>query len=135
MAELANCSKCGTVFVKGIRDICQNCFREEEKAFEIVYEFLRKRKNREATIMEIVEATEVEESLIIQFIRQKRLRSSDFPNLAYPCERCQTPITTGRLCNECSHSLIEGFKNEEIKTEENEEREPVYLSNQAENEE
>src|SRR5699024_11374641 len=87
MGELANCSRCNNVFVKTLRDICQQCYREEEEAFETVYRFLSQRKNREATLMEIVEATGVEEELVIKFIKEKRLRTSQFPKLAYPCEK------------------------------------------------
>lgn len=105
MAELTNCTKCGKVFVKNLRDICQDCYKEEEAAFKIVYEFLKKQKNREATLREVVEATGVEETLITKFIKEKRLRTSMFPKLGYPCERCGTPITTGKICTSCSVEL------------------------------
>ncbi|MBR3117972.1 MAG: hypothetical protein IKF29_01915 [Oceanobacillus sp.] len=105
MAELANCVRCNTVFVKGLRDICQNCYRKEEEAFQTVYRFLRERKNREATLIEIIEATGVEESLIIKFIKEKRLLPSDFPKLAYPCEKCGNEITSGKLCISCTEEL------------------------------
>ncbi|UJL45347.1 hypothetical protein KFZ58_13130 [Virgibacillus sp. NKC19-16] len=105
MAELANCSRCNAVFVKNIRTVCQNCYKEEEKAFETVYRFLRKQKNRETTVMEIGEATGVEELLIIKFVREKRLRPSQFPKLAYPCEKCGSHIRTGNLCQNCSNEL------------------------------
>lgn len=105
MAELANCSRCGAVFVKSVRDICQECYKEEEAAFQTVYQFLKQRKNREATLTEIVEATGVEEELIIKFIKEKRLRKSQFPKLGYPCEKCGTSIVTGKLCRNCSEEL------------------------------
>lgn len=105
MAELANCSRCDAVFVKNIRNICQNCYKIEEAAFKTVYEFLRVRKNREATMREIVEATKVEESLIIKFTKEKRLITSQFPNLAYPCNKCGSNILTGNICNNCSDEL------------------------------
>src|SRR5690625_5643347 len=72
--------------MKTTQDICPDCVRKEEKAFQKVYRFLSKRENREATIAEIVKATEVEEELIIKFIRTNRLQRSRFPKLAYPCE-------------------------------------------------
>jgi len=105
MAELANCINCGAVFVKNIRDICRNCYEEEEKAFETVYQFLLPRKNRQATIIDIVDATGVKEKLIIKFMKEKRLRTSDFPMLAYGCDRCGKNITTGNLCTNCSTEL------------------------------
>src|SRR5690625_242865 len=105
MTELGNCERCGAVFAKGIRDICQKCYREEEAAFKTVYSFLTKRKNREATLAEIVRATEVEEELIIKFMKENRLRTSMFPKLAYPCEKCGTNIVEGRLCASCSSQI------------------------------
>jgi len=101
MAELANCSRCGKVFAKVLRDICQDCYKEEEEDFKTVYSFLKDQKKRQATIAEIVEGTGVEEKLIIKFVREGRLRPSEFPNLSYPCERCGTAITTGKYCKKC----------------------------------
>lgn len=106
MAELANCVRCEEVFVKTIRDICHSCYQKEEKDFETVYAFLRLRKNREATLQEIVEATGVEEDIIIKFIKDKRLRTSQFPKLAYPCEKCGISIVSGKLCATCSEKLL-----------------------------
>ncbi|RDW16513.1 hypothetical protein CWR48_15825 [Oceanobacillus arenosus] len=105
MAELANCSRCGNLFLKGIRDICQNCYKEEEAAFQTVFKFLQVQKNRTATMIEIVEATNVDESYITKFVKEKRLLPSHFPNLSYPCERCGNGITTGKLCHNCQEEL------------------------------
>lgn len=105
MAELENCTRCDAVFVKTTRDVCQACYQQEEKDFEIVYNFLRQRENREATLQEIVAATDVEESTIIKFVKSKRLRTSQFPKLAYPCEKCAAPITSGKICTSCSEQL------------------------------
>ena len=105
MGELANCARCGDVFVKTTRDICHKCYQLEEDAFNTVYKFLSIRKHRQATIPEIVEATGVEEDLIFKFIKQKRLRNSDFPNLTYPCDRCHKPITSGKICAACKQDI------------------------------
>lgn len=113
MAELANCSRCGKVFAKTIRDLCHDCYKEEERNFEKVYSFLRQRKNRTATLHEIVDATGIEEDLIIKFIKEKRLRVSQFPNLAYPCARCGTYIVQGTICAACSHELKSELEKQE----------------------
>ncbi len=134
MAELANCSRCGAVFVKNIRDICQECYKEEEKAFNVVYSFLRKRENREATLTEIVDATGIEEKLIIKFIKEKRLRTSQFPKLAYPCERCGKNIVTGKLCESCSQEILQDLEEQEkleqrqLAREEAEAKKNIYYS-------
>jgi flagellar operon protein (TIGR03826 family) len=106
MGELANCPKCGEIFVKTqFRDICQKCWKEEEKAYETVYQFMRKRENRAATIPQIVEATGVEEELLFKFIRNGRLLLTKFPNLGYPCDKCGKIIREGKLCASCKEEL------------------------------
>lgn len=139
MANLSNCSRCGKVFAKTIRDVCPDCYREEEEAFKIVYRFLSQRKNREATLDEIVKATDVDEELIIKFIKENRLRSSQFPKLAYPCERCGVDIVEGRLCHNCSQDIINQVeRHEELEARERArqerlEQEKTYYSFDAKN--
>lgn len=122
MAELANCLSCDDVFVKNIRDICQKCYASEEKSFEIVYRFLMQRKNREATMADIVDATEVEEKLIIKFIKEKRLRISQFPMLAYGCEKCGKNITSGNICSNCTQTFRSELEQHEETIERQERR-------------
>lgn len=123
MAELANCAKCGRLFVKlSTRDVCESCHQEEERQFECVYAFLRKRENRTATMAQVVEATGVEEKLIIKWIRAGRLQLVHFPNLGYPCDSCGAMIREGRLCAKCLGQLqadlrrAEGEKEKEARS-------------------
>lgn len=135
MTELANCTRCDAVFVKTTRDICPTCYQVEEAAFQKVYKFLTNRKNREATIQEIVGATKVEEKLIFKFMKEQRLRSSDFPKLTYPCEKCGKGITEGKLCFDCTTDLRKAIEQHEEQSERfaqreerEEEREAVYFA-------
>ncbi len=115
--NLENCPNCGGLFVKNrFRDICEKCYREEEKQFEKVYTYIRKRENRMATISQIVQATGVEERLIFKFIKTGRLQLAQFPNLGYPCDRCGTLIREGKLCIHCKEDLSQQL--EELKKEE-----------------
>lgn len=131
MAELANCARCDAVFVKYTRDMCQDCYKREEHDFQTVYHFLTIRKNREATIPEIVEATGVEEELLIKFLKEKRLRPSQFPKLSYPCEKCGTPIVSGKLCYKCTEELREDLGRYELsekrKKEQEKRRQTYYV--------
>jgi flagellar operon protein (TIGR03826 family) len=104
--ELLNCPTCNAIFVKNrFRDVCEKCYREEEKAYETVYQFLRKRENRAATMSQVVEATGVEEDLLYKFIRKGRLKLTQFPNLGYPCDRCGKLIREGRVCETCANDI------------------------------
>lgn len=132
MAELTNCSKCGRVYVKNqFRDLCDSCYKEEERAFETVYTFIRQRVNRTASIPQVVEATGVEEELLFKFVRNGRLKLSQFPNLGYPCEKCGTLIREGRFCGPCAADLQ--LQIEQLKQEEEREREIKQRERKAAN--
>nr|WP_017553668.1 TIGR03826 family flagellar region protein [Heyndrickxia coagulans] len=122
MAELANCPNCGKLYVKNpVRDVCEDCYREEEAAFERVFQFLRKRENRAATIETIVEKNHVPEKLVFKWVRNGRLLIAHFPNLAYPCDRCGKLIQSGKLCEECAKTIakdLERFEKEKKRQEE-----------------
>src|SRR5690625_378946 len=130
--QLGNCSTCGEVFAKGLREVCPACFKKEEEAFELVYRFLMKRKNRQATLDEVVEETGVEKDLIIKFIKQNRIRTSQFPSLGYPCDICGTEIIEGKLCESCSKSIKDDMafidQIEKIKKDRKESETSVYYT-------
>lgn len=127
MAELYNCPNCDRLFVKhAFRDVCDVCFKEEEKQFESVHSFIRKRENRTATMIEVVNATGVPEKLIMKFIKAGRLQVSQFPSLGYPCEKCGALIKKGKLCESCTEQLrsqIENLQREQERQLEAEQRE------------
>jgi flagellar operon protein (TIGR03826 family) len=98
MANLRNCPKCGMIFPYQGRNLCKNCLEEEEKEFEKVREYVR--KHRGASVIEVSEATEVEEETIVQFLRDGRLESRGLAASIF-CERCGRTISSGRLCEQC----------------------------------
>lgn len=119
MAELANCPKCGEIYVvNSVRDICPKCYKQEEADYEKVYQFIRKKQNRTAQMDEVVEATGVERALIYKFIKKGRIKLTQFPNLGYPCAKCGTLIREGKLCIHC----LSGIKKDLHAIEEEEER-------------
>ncbi|QPC47518.1 TIGR03826 family flagellar region protein [Mangrovibacillus cuniculi] len=106
MGDLTNCSACGTLYIKNaVREVCNNCYKEEEMKFDTVYTFMRKRENRAATIETVVTHTGVSEELIHKWVRKKRLHSAQFPGLGYPCDKCGTIIREGKLCSTCIGSI------------------------------
>jgi len=109
MAELANCPNCGELFAKALRPVCDKCAREVEEKFQAVYKFIRKRENRQASMDEVVEATEVDRQLITKFVKEGRLHLSQFPNMAYSCEHCERQIREGRICDTCRKGIQSGL--------------------------
>lgn len=109
MAELTNCPRCGKLFVRSsTQKVCPPCMRDIERDFEKVYQFLRKKENRQSTIYEVSERTGVTVNQITEFIKEGRIRVADYPNMAYPCERCgEVLITEGRFCRNCQSILEE----------------------------
>lgn len=101
MPQLENCPQCGKLFVRTVRPICPDCQKEIDKQFQLVYDYLRKKENRQATIYEVSENTGVSLAQIKQFIREGRLMIRDLPNMGYPCESCGEIIREGRMCLSC----------------------------------
>ncbi|RSK28627.1 hypothetical protein EJF36_18120 [Bacillus sp. HMF5848] len=131
MAELSNCPNCGALFVKNrFRDVCDVCYKEEEKQYDTVYNYIRKRENRTATMLDVVEDTGVPETKIYKFIKTGRIKLAQFPNLGYPCQKCGTLIREGKLCNNCKGDLqgqLEELQKErEIRERNQSDREHTY---------
>jgi flagellar operon protein (TIGR03826 family) len=120
MGELSNCPKCNQLFLlTHFQNVCRDCSIEEEALFNLVYNYIRKRENRTATMLEVTEATGVNEDLIAKWIRSGKLKTTAFPNLGYKCEKCGiTYIQSGKLCAICKV----GMKRELTKIEEMEEK-------------
>ncbi len=110
MADILNCPRCNKIFVKNLRDVCTDCYREEENDYQTVHQFVRKRDNRMASIIEVEQETGVDKTLIYKFIRQGRIHLASFPNLAYPCESCGKMIREGRICGECKGNITSGVE-------------------------
>lgn len=118
MAELRHCPSCGDFFnFTGVREVCGKCGMNEERVYEEVYRFLRKRENRAATIERIVEMTEATEDMLHKWVRKGRLQPAMFPNLGYPCDNCGKLTSKGKLCDECTADLKKDLKTFEAATE------------------
>lgn len=119
--DIMNCPTCGKLFMKNaVRDVCADCYRQEEASYDRVYQFLRKRENRAATIETVANATGVEESLLYKWVRRGRLHTAQFPNLGYPCDQCGKIIKKGKLCDSCTSNIkneLEVFDKEQQRME------------------
>jgi len=72
MAELSNCPNCGRLFsYDGRSNLCVKCTDVKEREFRKIRVFLS--RNPGVTVMEIAQATQVDNKIILQFIREGRL--------------------------------------------------------------
>jgi flagellar operon protein (TIGR03826 family) len=128
MGNIDNCPKCGALYmINPARDTCEKCYREEEKLFEVVSTFLRKKDKRSATMATIIEETGTEETLLRKWMMKGRFQLANFPNLNYPCTRCGTFIQQGKLCDSCLKELrndLLTFQQEQDRKENMHEHEP-----------
>ncbi len=113
--DIRNCKSCGRIYLYHGSNLCPACNRERDRQYEIVRDYLYEYPG--ANIMEVSEATGVDEDIILLFLREGRLQLAK-PGIGLDCERCGVPITTGRLCNNCINDLKteakEALKNQSI---------------------
>lgn len=105
--DVRNCKECGKIYNYDGFKTCPTCRRKDEEDFVKVKEYIY--DNPGANISEVQEATEVDSSKIIEFLRQDRLEIGEGSNLLLECESCGVSIKSGRFCNKCKHDLEKEF--------------------------
>ncbi|WP_256759122.1 flagellar protein [Cohnella sp. WQ 127256] len=107
--DLSYCPKCGKLFSRNFRDVCNNCHQELEKEYEKCVEHLR--KNKGLDIQQLSEEMEVSIKQITRWIREGRISLLNAPNMSYPCESCGILIRENHLCESCKKRLQKDVKN------------------------
>jgi predicted amidophosphoribosyltransferase len=108
--NVANCPKCGRVYVKNLmHDICQACVKEIDTQCETCIKYLR--ENRGISLEMLSEATEVSQSLIIKFMREGRISVMGNRNIFYPCEVCGSDKREKNMCDSCRQKLKKDVRN------------------------
>jgi flagellar operon protein (TIGR03826 family) len=108
--NVANCPKCGKVYVKNLlHDICQACVKEIDQQCDTCIKYLR--EHRGISLEELSEATEISQSLIIKFMREGRISIMGNRNIVYPCEVCGVGIREKNMCDSCRQKLKKDVRN------------------------
>ncbi|WP_159885428.1 TIGR03826 family flagellar region protein [Paenibacillus puerhi] len=119
--NVANCNRCGKVYMKNNYGLCPACIKGIEAEYEKCLNFLR--DHRQCTIQELSDETGVEMKQIMKFIREGRISIKNNPNMAYSCEACAAPIREGNICEPCRTRLMKetsGLMEDEQKRRERE---------------
>lgn len=107
--SIRNCKKCSRIYADDNFDLCPICRNSDAEEFKIVKDFLYDHPG--ADIQTVAEATGVDTKKIMRFLRDGKLEIvGDSPNLLLDCERCGTPINSGRFCNKCVAEMEREFK-------------------------
>ncbi len=102
------CKFCGKIFSYMGKDLCPQCIRDLENKFTTIREYLYKHPG--ASVAQVSEDTEVDEKMILYFLREGRLEMKNAGGFL-SCEKCGASITTGRLCKQCMNSLSSALGN------------------------
>ena len=109
--QVKSCKRCGALFKSDTRIYCPACQKLEDGEFRLVREYLR--ANKEAVLMEIVEATGVDQKKILDYIKKGRIevQHEDF-GARIQCEICGEPVSKGMLCLSCYNKLVKPLREE-----------------------
>lgn len=117
--SLMNCKKCGTLFIKTARDICDSCYKLEMDLAEKVKNFLyscEKQDKQKATMDEILKATKISKKEFEKLFEKGRLFSV-MSKITVKCRFCGIEFECDQkpsfLCQKCLIKLSK--KGEHVK--------------------
>lgn len=99
--SIKQCKQCGRL-IQSYLEICSACSEERDKAFLLIKDYIFDHPN--AIITEISEETNVEEKIILHFLKEGRL-SVKSNECGLTCEKCGKSVLSGRFCTTCKSKL------------------------------
>ncbi len=116
--ELMNCKKCSRLFhSKNGATLCSRCNVTVDDDFSKVRNFIY--DNPSLSLKDVSEATGVEVTSILKWIREGKIILSDDSGIKL-CEKCGASIISGRYCSSCIKKIQDSLKVDpsEFKTDE-----------------
>ncbi len=111
--DVRNCKKCGRMFNYAMGPVvCPRCREDLEEKFQEVKKYVYEHQG--CGIQEVSEECEVSTQQIKQWLREERLEFSSDSQVLINCEKCGSPIRSGRFCEKCkndmTHNLQSAYK-------------------------
>ncbi|MDD3014204.1 MAG: hypothetical protein PHC34_10925 [Candidatus Gastranaerophilales bacterium] len=107
--SLINCKKCGVLFQKRLRDICDKCLEKDNLTIDKIEKYIRNCSEQFITFEMIKKATGVESEEIEEFYKKGRL-SIITGRLTTKCKICGVEIKgvqgNSNFCVKCSSEVI-----------------------------
>lgn len=99
---LRNCEECNRLFSHPTRVLCQDCYEQAKRSFELVKKYLQ--DNPGATVAQVARDTEVDLELIYEYIQEGRLDVIP-KDVSLQCSICGASISVGKVCAKCRNEL------------------------------
>jgi predicted amidophosphoribosyltransferase len=110
--KLANCKKCGKLYKKVLRDICDVCAAIERHELILIFRFIREHPDIEISLEQICRETNVPLDHLEDFYFTGQLANAG-PRIVATCKLCSSKITSltrkGYFCSKCSEKIQEEF--------------------------
>ena len=107
--DLRSCAECGRAFAYNGRDVCDKCLDKEDAKYGLVRRYVR--DNPGASVIEVAEATKVNEEIVLRMVKEGRLKVNGQIK-AGNCERCGKRISSeAKYCDGCFNII-----NSELRT-------------------
>jgi methionyl-tRNA synthetase len=87
--------------------LCQACQEKLEAKFQDVKKYIYENPN--ASVNDVSEANDVSVKQLKQWIREERLMFTSATATGITCEKCGTPIKSGRFCDKCKTEMSNSF--------------------------
>lgn len=115
MSNLINCSKCGTLFIKKQKDMCDKCIKEQQELINSIIEYVSESPLEKVHLNTIVEHFKITMKELEQFITSFKLASIE-KKLTFTCIKCNNTLPLevpfSFVCKKC----IQEMKQDAIKT-------------------
>lgn len=104
MAGLVNCKKCGTLFVRSTRDICDNCYKAEMEQVDKIKSFVISNSAPKTSVEEIAAGCNIDKNELCELIEKGRLFSI-MSKVMVKCKFCGIEIEGDQkstfVCQKC----------------------------------
>ena len=110
--KLANCKKCGKLYKKILRDICDVCAAIERHELILIFRYIRENPDQDLTLMQISQDTDISMEHLEEYYFSGQLANAG-ARLFASCKLCSASINSltrkGYFCSRCSEKIQEEF--------------------------
>jgi len=110
--KLANCKKCGKLYKKVLRDICDVCASIERHELIVIFRYMRENPDQEISLRQINSETSIPMDHLEEYYYTGQLANVG-SRLIAECKLCGSQVNSmtrkGYFCTKCSEKLQEEF--------------------------